>query len=362
MICFLPIAFFPVFTVMLTWTFSVKYTVMWSNASYLCDIYCSIGTFPHGTKYNLPVSEHSMLTWTKWKNNANDEWVMSFSSLPELREQLWPARRMTTDDFLFNNYSLTVWTNSLNTHSCNSVSTSTLADVFLQFLTLTLSILANPWPQIFWFTKKIKTSVVQFWLSLPVTSCLTSCSLLRRMDVWLELVRGSCCWINKINQLSQKNPNCAHLLPEVPHSENNQFNFKPEKPEYRTLTRSKTHVLFFYFCIFMLSDWRRPLLKVVAAQQSARQGTEVQTSRRRSSPYWRARPGRRHRKSRNSASCWTRAQRASRTWKIWWPWPTMSQRPGKKHSGTGPEKSEDSRISTTLGTEETQHAQMEPHH
>lgn len=34
--------------------------------------------------------------------------MMSFMSLPELREQLSPARRMTTDDFLFNNYSLTV--------------------------------------------------------------------------------------------------------------------------------------------------------------------------------------------------------------------------------------------------------------
>lgn len=53
MFCFHPIDIFPIFycDVDVTWTFSVKYTVMWSHASYLCDIYCSIGIFPHGTKH-----------------------------------------------------------------------------------------------------------------------------------------------------------------------------------------------------------------------------------------------------------------------------------------------------------------------
>lgn len=150
------------------------------------------------------------------------------------------------------------------------------------------------------------------------------------MDLWLEVVRGRapcCCWINTINQELQKNPNCAHLLPELPHSENNQFNLKPDKPEYRTLTHRRSHshshslrhtrfVFLFHFCVFVRSGWTRPFTKVVAAQQSARQGTEVASSRRRRSPYWRTRPGRRHRKSRSSASCWTRAPRASRTWAI----------------------------------------------
>lgn len=82
---------------------------------------------------------------------------------------------------------------------------STLTDVF------TLSLLTLG-PKSFCFLRKLTRLWFSFGsrgLPVDVTSCLTSCSLLRRMDVWLEVVRGRapyCCWINKINQKLQKTP------------------------------------------------------------------------------------------------------------------------------------------------------------
>lgn len=68
-------------------------------------------------------------------------------------------------------------------------------------------------------------------------------------------------------------------MPEVPHSENNQFNFKPEKPEYRTLTRSKTHVLFFLLLHFHALRLASPPLEgrcCAAKRQAGHRGADQQ--------------------------------------------------------------------------------------
>lgn len=79
-------------------------------------------------------------------------------------------------------------------------------------------------------------------------------------------------------------------MPEVPHSENNQFNFKPEKPEYRTLTqpqtdaltltRSNTHVVFFFLLLhFHALRLESPLLEgrcSAAKRQAGHRGAHQQ--------------------------------------------------------------------------------------
>lgn len=112
-------------------------------------------------------------------------------------------------------------------------------------------------------------------------------------------------------------------------------------------SHTHTHTHLSYRCSF--TSRARPLMvSAVSAQTSVRQGKERTASRRRRSPNSLITAGRRHRKSRKSASCWVSVQRASRTWKSWWLWPTTSKPPGKRRSGTGQEKKKaESRKSTT---------------